>query len=99
MAVVARRRSVAATKIRHQVALDGALDGDNRIFMIPNGEKAIHNPTGGIKARPYHGTRRLLDFEFVMEESGGPGTGFNQLRLIAFAPPATSLVFMDFVAA
>lgn len=99
MAVVVRARSISAVKIRDQVLLDGPLNGSNRDFMIPSGEKAIHNPSGGIKVRAYHNTRRLQETEFEVVESAGLGTGFDIVRLTAFAPPATSRVFADYVAA
>lgn len=78
--------------------MDGTLDGVNREFTIPNGEKAIHNPAGGIKLKPYHNTRRLQASEFIAQESGGPGTGYDRVVLTAFAPPSTSRIFIDFVA-
>ena len=78
--------------------MDGILDGNNRTYTIPGGEKAIHNPSGGVKMKPYHGTRRLLDNEFVAVESGGSGTGYDTIVLTAFAPSPTSQIFLDFIA-
>ena len=78
--------------------MDGSLDGLNRVFTIPGGEKAVHNPSGGIKMKPYHNTRRFQDNEFVAEESGGAGTGYDRIVIVAFAPPPTSRIFLDFVA-
>lgn len=98
MAVSIRRRSVAQSAWRHQVVMNGSLDGINRVFQIPDGEKAEHNPTGGIKMRPYHNTRRFQDNEFVVVESGGAGTGYDRIVVTAFAPPPTSRIFLDFVA-
>lgn len=92
------RLSIAVSQVRDQVVLDGALDGANREFSIPNGEKAIHAPTGGIKIRLYHNTRRLLESEFVAVESGGAGSGVDLIRLMAFAPTSRSVVFADFIA-
>jgi hypothetical protein len=97
MAVVARVRF--SSKFRDQVLLEGVLDGSNRDFLIPGGEKAVHNPVGGLKIKAYHNTRRLQESEFEVVESGGLGTGFDTVRLTAFAPPETSNVFADFVAA
>ncbi len=82
---------------RDHVLLDGDLNGVNRVFMIPGGEKAVHYPDGGIKVKPYHNTRRLQDVEFVAEESAGAGTGYDRIILL-FAPPPTSRIFLDFVA-
>ena len=98
MAVSIRRRSVAEGKVRDHVPMDGALDSSNRVYWIPGGEKAIHNPSGGIKMKPYHNTRRFQDNEFVAEESGGPGTGYDRIVILAFAPPPTSRIFLDFIA-
>ena len=97
MAVAVRVRLFS--KFRDQVLLDGALDGNNRDFTIPGGEKAIHNPSGGLKVKAYHNTRRLQDTEFVVLESGGSGTGYDLIRVTAFAPPSTSRIFADYVAA
>jgi len=98
MAVSIRRRSVAQAAWRDQVLMVGSLDGINRIFEIPGGEKAEHNPTGGIKMKPYHNTRRLQDTEFDAVESAGAGTGYDRIVLKAFAPPPSSRIFLDFVA-
>jgi hypothetical protein len=99
MAVVARVRTVAVTKLRDQVLLDGILNGANRDFLIPDGEKAVHNSNSGVKIKAYHNTRRLQETEFEVVESGGLGTGFDTVRLTAFAPLENSSVFADFVAA
>jgi len=97
MAVNIRRRTVATGNIRDQVPLDGALDGINREFTIPAGEKAIHSPSGGIRMKPHHNTRRLLDDEFVAIESGGSGTGYDTVVITAFAPSSRSRIFLDFI--
>lgn len=97
MAVVSRVR--ISSRFRDQVLLEGVLDGSNRDFLIPGGEKAVHNPSGGLKIKAYHNTRRLQESEFEVVESGGLGTGFDTVRLTAFSPPETSSVFADFVAA
>lgn len=78
--------------------MEGSLDGSNRVFTIPDGEKAVHNPSGGVKMKPYHNTRRFQDNEFVAEESGGAGTGYDRIVILSFAPPPTSRIFLDFVA-
>lgn len=98
MAVNIRRRTVAAANWRDQVLMAGLLDGSNRVFTLPGGEKAEHNSLGGIKMKPYHNTRRLQDTEFDAEESAGVGTGYDRIVLKAFAPPSTSRIFLDFVA-
>lgn len=99
MAVVVRVRAPATAKFRDQVLLDGPLNGDNRDYLIPGGEKAVHNMDNGFKIKAYHNTRRLQETEFVVLESGGLGTGFDTVRLTAFAPLENSSVFADFVAA
>lgn len=90
--------SIAASRIRHQVLLEGVRDNVNREFTIPNGEKAQHNPSGGIKILAYHNTRRLQENEWEARESGGAGTGVDTIYLTAFAPPSTSRLFIDFIA-
>ena len=98
MAVSIRRRSVAQSAWRHQIPMDGSYNGIDRVYTIPNGEKAEHDTPDGIKMRPYHNTRRFQDNEFVALESGGAGTGYDAILVVAFAPPPTSRIFLDYVA-
>lgn len=85
--------------IRDQAELEGVCDGVNRNFLIPNGERAVHSNSGGIKIKVYHNSRRLQESEFEVLESGGAGTGYDTIRLTAFAPPRSSVLFADYIAA
>lgn len=98
MAVVARLRSIAASKFREQVTLLGDKNGVNRTYTLPPGEKAVHNPANGLRVKVYFDTRRLQDSEYVVEESGGVGTGFDQITTTAFAPRSNSSLFADYIA-
>lgn len=48
----------------------------------------------------YHLGRRLeLGMEYICEESGGLGTGFDQIKLVNLQPNARSRFFADYVQA
>jgi hypothetical protein len=71
---------------RQNQSLEGTLDGTNRTFALPNSDKAIigeyysnvfdvfltHN---GKKMEPFH--------DYILSESGGPGTGFDTITCIS----------------
>jgi len=97
VAVVVRKRAVAQSQIREQIPLVGIKDGSNRVFTLP--EKAIHTPGTGPVVKVYFDTRRLQTNEMSVEESAGIGTGFDTIRVTAFAPKAISSLFADYVAA
>ena len=85
--------------VRDHAVLVGALDGVNRDFLIPDGEKAVHSQVSGSRIKLYHNSRRLQESEFEVLESGGAGTGFDLIRLTAFAPKPNSILFADYIAA
>jgi len=77
------------------IGLVGTIDGSNRVFTVPGGDKFIHS-AGGRSIAVYHNGRRLLlsptggaaAGEFAVSESGGVGTGFDTVTLLAFIPLA-----------
>lgn len=95
----ARLRGIPLTQVREQVALVGAQDGTNRVFLLPSGEKAVHQPGAGPVLKVYFDTRRVQVAEMSVEESGGLGTGFDLVRFLHFAPKVHSSIFADYVAA
>ena len=95
----ARIRGVPLALVREQVALIGVQDGSNRVFTLPGGEKAVHQPGAGPVVKIYFDTRRVQSVEMSVEESGGVGTGFDRIRFLHFAPKTNSSIFADYVAA
>jgi hypothetical protein len=71
---------------RQNQSLDGIVDGTNRTFTLPNSDKAVigeyygnifdffltHN---GKKMEPHH--------DYILSESGGPGSGFDTITCIS----------------
>lgn len=84
------------------VALMGVRDGVNRTFTVPLPDKFVH--ANGFSICVYHNGRRLIQAvsadprlgDFYVTESGGPGTGFDTINLLSFAPVARSNVSADY---
>jgi len=82
-------------RIRDSAALVGTYDGINRAFILPNGEKAIHDPPNA-QVKVYHNGRRLLPMEYEMRESVS-GQGFDQVCICYFSPHNTSRLYADYI--
>jgi len=68
-------------RVRDGIPLQGTRDGSNPTFTTP--EKFMQN---GIKIKVMkNGRRLLLDGDYILEESGGMGTGYD--TIIFFKPP------------
>lgn len=77
--------------------LSGIQDGENRVFTLP--EKALHGTYAGgePRIRIYHNGRRLSETDdFTVSESGGPGTGYDTVTFVSFAPSALSVLMADY---
>ena len=97
MAVVVRKRDVLAERSRTGIFLTGNYDNSNRIFDLPGGDAAVHDPPRRI-LKVIHGGRRLqYPLEYDVEESF-PGSGINRVRT-KFAPQPESRLYADYVAA
>ena len=91
--------------ITERVGIDlvGTKNGVNRVFAIPGGETFVHVP-GSRTIRVFHNGRRLRwsstgsprDGDFIVEESGGIGSGFDTVRLVNMAPNIRSGLFADY---
>lgn len=74
---------------RENIQPSGPYDGSGRDYTIP--DAAVHDPPRA-QVKVYHGGRRLIHGpivdggEYEMIESGGAGTGYDTIRLTAFAP-------------
>lgn len=83
---------------RQGVKLIGIKNGINRVFYTPdpfiNGSYALNE----FKILVRHNGRVLVqDCDFTIEESGGPGTGFDTINMVSFVPNSRSELFADYV--
>ena len=86
------------------VALAGAKDGVNRVFTTPS--KYVHIP-GGRTVELFHNGHRLAQAlapdirlgDYYPLESGGPGSGFDTVVLLSFAPAPRSSFLASYLAA
>jgi hypothetical protein len=94
--------SLADLDFRTNIPLLGAKDGTNRTFTTPH----VFRNVGDRTIQIYHNGRRLLvatggspaTGDFIAEEGGGPGTGFNTVRLLTFSPVSRSTLTADYLA-
>lgn len=86
--------STGAALRRTGVELVGPLDGSNRIFRT-DPDYFVHDLTGtGQTIEVWHNGRKLVQTDvsdpgtgdYIVEESGGVGTGFDTINLLTFAP-------------
>jgi len=82
------------------VELIGAKNGSNRTFTTP--EPFIN---GAFQDNEFHiivhhnGRTLINGCDYVVSESGGPGTGFDTLTFITFTPNSRSELYADYVIA
>lgn len=90
--------------VRVGVTLIGALDGHNRTFRT-SPERFIHDPGGsGATIELWHNGRRLIQArgthrewgDFWVEESAGPGTGYDTVNLLTFSPVGRSSLLANY---
>lgn len=77
------------------IVLNGVIDNVNTIFTIPSGffiQNTIHQIVVYL-----NGVRQILSQDFLVAESGGPGTGFD--TVILFIAPATTPLPIDIITA
>jgi len=96
MAVVARRRTLAASQIREQVLLLGVKNGINTVFSTP--EPYLNTPSIVIRVY-FNGVRQRSGTgnDFLVSESGGPGTGFDTITMSTM-PRAVDQLTADYYA-
>ena len=96
MAVVARRRTLAASQIREQVLLLGVKNGINTVFTTP--ESYLNTPSIVIRVY-FNGVRQRSGAgnDFLVSESGGPGMGFNTITM-STAPRSVDQLTADYYA-
>jgi len=92
MAVVIRLRDPAALKVREGIPLTGMYDGSNISFTTP--EPFIQ--TSGANIKVYlNGQRLRAANDYVVSESGGPGTGFDTVT-VATPPKSYESLIADY---
>lgn len=85
---------------RNEVKLLGATNSSNTTFMIPGGEKFLD---GTFEDNEFHisvehnGRRLIQDCDFIIQESGGVGTGYDTIKIISFVPNYKSQLIADYV--
>lgn len=81
------------------MSLIGNIDGNNRIFTTQHN---FINGTWGLnefRIRIEHNGRTLAHtFDYIIAESGGPGTGYNTI-ILNFVPAARSVLIADYIVA
>jgi hypothetical protein len=96
--------AIGPVKVRTGIALVGPKDSRNRVFRTTP-DYFVHDPTGtGKDIEVWHNGRRLIcsavpdpgQGDFVVEESGGVGTGFDTIVLLSFSPIASSVLVADY---
>jgi len=81
-----------AGHFREGVSLGGVKNGVNRVFDT-GGELFIHEPNGR-SIEVFHNGRKLVRSvsglpdtgDYMVAEASGPGTGYNLIKLLTFAP-------------
>jgi hypothetical protein len=75
----------------------GPKDGVNITFTVPVGDKFTHN-LPFLSIHIYcNGVRLTLIEDYVISESGGPGTGYDTV-LLEIPPEADDQLLVDYVA-
>lgn len=88
--------SGAATRL-YDVVLIGVINGINRTFTTPdtfvqNSIVVFHNGRRMVRSA----TTDPRGGEYFVSESGGPGTGFNTIDFLTFAPNGSSHMVADY---
>lgn len=77
--------------LRVNIRLLGTINDFNKVFTLPGGEAAVDlSSSGSATIDTYYNGKRLehgSSNDFVISESGGPGTGFNTIALTAARLP------------
>lgn len=85
--------------VREDEQLVGLINGTNKVYTLPNSEKAIVADPG-VKIKVYYNGQRLhegLANDYTTSESGGAGTGFDTVTLIHVAPKLGDIVTADYL--
>lgn len=87
---------LSSARFRTGQDLVGSRNGFNLVFTIPVGDKFTHNlPFLTIQVY-FNGQRLKLIDDFVINESGGPGSGYDTV-ILEIAPRAADKLSVDYV--
>jgi hypothetical protein len=92
---VSGARSVPRSKLRSAQPLTGLIDGVNTSFSTP--EPFIHDPPRQTMELFYNGQRLFISDDFLISESGGPGTGYDTVQTL-FAPRSGDKLLANYTA-
>jgi hypothetical protein len=93
---IAQQLFIAVGRFRTGQGLIGARDGENHLFRTPGGEKFIHNLPYLTVSVHLNGLRLCLLDDYLLEESEGPGTGYDTI-ILSEAPDSDSHIVVDYV--
>ena len=85
---------------RQNVPLIGVKNGANKIFIVPPPDKFLNGTFDGNEFRiiiDHNGRRLIQNIDYVISESGGPGTGFDTVEFIGFVPNKCSKLIADYM--
>jgi hypothetical protein len=95
---IAQTLFIAISRYRAAQGLVGLKDGVNVVFTTPGLEKYVHNlPFLDISVY-YNGQRLALLDDYMVVESGGPGSGFDTI-IMNIPPLFNDHLFADYVLA
>ena len=83
---------------RDDELLVGAVNGVNQIYFLPNTEKAL-NFDPGVKVKVFYNGLRLNEGfanDYTIDETAGPGTGFDRITLLHVAPTGVDKLTADY---
>ena len=95
---IAQTVFIAISRYRAAQGLVGLKNESNVIFTTPGLEKFVHNlPFIDINVY-YNGQRLALLDDYMVAESGGPGTGYDTI-VMTIAPYPNDHLFADYILA
>lgn len=92
----AQQLFLAVARLRIGQGLVGVRDGSNHIFRLPGGTAFEHNLPFITICVYTNGMRLALLDDYVIQESAGPGTGYDTVVLES-APYANDHLLADYV--
>lgn len=95
---IAQTLFITIDRYRSAQGLVGPMDGSNMVFTTPGLELFVHNlPFIDISVY-YNGQRLALLDDYLVEESAGPGTGYDTV-IMGIPPLPGDHLFADYILA
>jgi hypothetical protein len=92
----AQQLFIAVGRYRTGLGLAGVRDGTNTVFRVPGGETFVHNLPFLTAVVYVNGVRMALLDDYVIQESGGSGTGYDTV-VLSEAPYNNDHLTVDYV--